>query len=171
MNPQFKHRQCPSVTNLAPGKPVTQSSTAYGGVPERANDNNTDGDWNDNSVTHTVNEPSPWWQIDLQANYNIDHIEVWNRTNSCCISRMANYYVFVSDVPFASGNLNTTLNQSGVWNSLNASYPNPVCNYCCKPHRQICTYSIGQPGRIEPGGNENFRKFNEKCRWKSTRSA
>ena len=31
-----------SVTNLAPGKPVTQSSTAYGGVPERANDNNTE---------------------------------------------------------------------------------------------------------------------------------
>ena len=38
---------------------------------------------------------------------------------------MANYYVFVSDVPFASGNLTTTLNQSGVWNSFNANYPNP----------------------------------------------
>ena len=114
-----------SVTNLAPGKPVTQSSTAYGGVPERAIDNNTSGNWSAGSISHTGNELSPYWQIDLQAVYNIDNVEVWNRTDACCVARMANYYIFVSDVPFASGDLNTTLNQSGVWNSFNANYPNP----------------------------------------------
>jgi hypothetical protein len=76
-------------------------------------------------VAHTVHTQSPWWQIDLQGIYNIDHLEVWNRTDGCCIARMANYYAFVSDVPFASGDLNTTLNQSGVWNNFNANYPNP----------------------------------------------
>jgi hypothetical protein len=114
-----------AIINLAPGKPVIQSSTAYGGVAERANDNNTNGVWDNNSVAHTVHTQSPWWQIDLQGIYNIDHLEVWNRTDGCCIARMVNFYVFVSDVPFTSGDLNTTLNQSGVWNSFNASYPNP----------------------------------------------
>jgi RHS repeat-associated protein len=36
-----------------------------------------------------------------------------------------NFYVFVSDVPFTSGNLNDTINQSGVWSQHYSSYPNP----------------------------------------------
>jgi hypothetical protein len=36
-----------------------------------------------------------------------------------------NFYVFVSDVPFTSGNLNDTINQSGVWSQHYTSYPNP----------------------------------------------
>jgi RHS repeat-associated protein len=35
------------------------------------------------------------------------------------------FYVFVSDVPFTSGNLNDTINQSGVWSQHYTSYPNP----------------------------------------------
>jgi hypothetical protein len=113
------------LANLAPGKPVLQSSTNYGGVAERGNDNNTNGDFAMNSVTHTMSEQSPYWQIDLQAIYNLDHIQIWNRTNSCCMDRFVNFYVLVSDVPFTSGNLSNTLNQSGVWNKFTAAYPNP----------------------------------------------
>ncbi len=113
-----------AVTNLAPGKPVMQSSTAYGGIAGRANDDNTSGIWNNGSVSHTGNELSPYWQVDLQALYTINNVEVWNRTD-CCMDRLTNYDLFVSDVPFVSGDLNTTLNQSGVWNSFNANYPNP----------------------------------------------
>ncbi len=113
------------ITNVAIGKSSSQSSTAYGGTASRANDGNTNGDWGGNSIAHTNSEINPWWQIDLAASFAIDHIEIWNRINSCCIGRMVNYYVFVSDVPFTSTDLNATINQPGVWNSFNAAYPNP----------------------------------------------
>ena len=113
------------ITNLAPGKPSLQSTTAYGGVASRANDNNTNGVWSAASVSNTGNQPSPYWQVDLQSVYNITNIEVWNRTDACCISRMSNFYVFVSDNPFTSSDPLTTVNQQGVWNTLTAAYPNP----------------------------------------------
>lgn len=113
------------ITNIAAGKPSSQSSTGYGGTADRGNDDNTNGDWSGNSIAHTNTELNPWWQVDLQASYAIDHIEIWNRINSCCIGRMVNFYVFVSDVPFVSTDLNTTLNQQGVWSNFNAAYPNP----------------------------------------------
>jgi hypothetical protein len=114
-----------SVINLATGKPSAQSSTVYGGVASRANDNNTNGAYSSGSVIHTGNEASPYWQVDLQSTASITNIEVWNRTDACCVSRMANYYVFVSDNPFTSTNPLTTKNQSGVWSILNSGYPNP----------------------------------------------
>ena len=43
----------------------------------------------------------------------IETINVWNR-DDCCETLLSNYYVFVSDVPFTSQDLNTTLNQAGV---------------------------------------------------------
>lgn len=113
-----------SLTNLSLGKPVTQSSTAYGGVPERAIDNNTNGRWSGSSISHTKSDLYAYWQIDLQNIYNINNIEIWNRIDACCIARMSNFHVFVSDVPFSSVNLNTTLSQSGVWNTFTAAYPN-----------------------------------------------
>ncbi len=113
------------ITNVAAGKPSSQSSTGYGGTSDRGNDDNTNGDWSGNSITHTNTELNPWWQVDLQASYAIDRIEIWNRMNSCCIGRMVNFYVFISDVPFVSVDLNTTINQQGVWSNFNAAYPNP----------------------------------------------
>ncbi len=99
--------------NLALGKSVTQSSLDWGGDPERAIDGNTSGIWNQGSITHTNNESQPWWEIDLGSVSDISHVDIWNRTN-CCSGRLSDFYVFVSDAPFASQDLTTTLNQSGV---------------------------------------------------------
>ena len=66
------------------------------------------------SITHTNNETQAWWEIDLGAVSNIDVINLWNRTDSCCASRLSNFYVFVSDTPFSSKTLSTTKTQSGV---------------------------------------------------------
>jgi RHS repeat-associated protein len=55
---------------------------------------------------------------------DISGIEVWNRTDAVP-ERLDDFYVFVSDVPFTSGNLNDTINQSGVWSQHYSSYPNP----------------------------------------------
>ena len=99
--------------NLALGKATTQSSEAYGGVCSRATDNNTNGDWAGNSVTHTGNDLHAWWQVDLGSTQSIGTIQVWNRTD-CCSERLSNFYVFVSKAPFVSTDLTTTQNQEGV---------------------------------------------------------
>ncbi|HFC00555.1 MAG TPA: T9SS type A sorting domain-containing protein, partial [Phaeodactylibacter sp.] len=69
-----------------------------------------------------------WWEVDLGAVYNIDEVRLWNRTD-CCTEHFANFYVLISDVPFSSMDLNTTLNQAGVDSYLvtgEAAYPTTV---------------------------------------------
>jgi hypothetical protein len=101
------------VTNLAAGRSATQSSTFEGNTADRAVDGNTDSNLWDGSVSHTDANPQAWWQVDLGAVYPLFTINVWNRTD-CCSQRLADFYVFVSDVPFTSTDLTTTLNQAGV---------------------------------------------------------
>ncbi len=105
---------CAIMSNLALDKPATQSGTQLGAEASRANDGDTNGNfWGGNSVSLTNWAGNSWWEVDLQGLGNIETINLWNRTD-CCDDLFGNYYVFVSDVPFASQNLNTTLNQAGV---------------------------------------------------------
>jgi RHS repeat-associated protein len=99
--------------NLAWGKATSQSSTSFGGESSRGVDGNTSGNWGDNSVTHTNNEHQPWWQVDLGSVQQIGTVRLWNRTD-CCSDRLSNFWVLVSDNPFSSTDLTTTINQAGV---------------------------------------------------------
>ncbi|GLW96769.1 alpha-L-fucosidase [Microtetraspora sp. NBRC 16547] len=83
--------------NLALGKPATQSSLGWGGVPERAVDGNTSGVFGQGSVTHTA-EPSnqAWWQVDLGAADTLAEVRIYNRTD-CCADRLRNYWVMTSE--------------------------------------------------------------------------
>ncbi len=99
-------------TNLASGKPATQSST-NSGTPQLAVDGNTDGNYFNGSVTHTLLDAQAWWQVDLGSVSSISDVRVWNRTD-CCSDRLSNFYVLVSDAPFSSTNLSTTIAQPGV---------------------------------------------------------
>jgi hypothetical protein len=106
-----------SYLNMAVGKQASQSSTAFGGEASRAVDGNTDGSWSIGSVTHTGFDNQAWWEVDLKAISWIQTIRVWGRTDPCCIDRLSNFYVLVSDVPFQSLDLNGVngvLAQSGV---------------------------------------------------------
>ncbi len=97
-----------NVANLALGKNVSQSSDYEGTLTaSKANDDNSD------SFSHTENNTNAWWEIDLGAVYDISKVELVNRKD-CCQDRLSDFYVLVSDVPFSSKNLSTTLNQSGV---------------------------------------------------------
>jgi hypothetical protein len=107
------------VTNLALNKSATQVSTYSTAVASRAVDGNTNGNYNNNSVTHTLGGNQDWWQVDLGSSYALETIKLWNRTD-CCGDRLSNFYVFVSDQPFSSYDLTTTLNQSGVSNFYTA---------------------------------------------------
>ncbi len=108
-------------TNLALNQATAQSSMGWDGAASRAVDGNTNGNYSANpaSVTHTQIEAQPWWQVDLGSIANLNSISIWNRTD-CCSDRLSNFYVFVSDVPFTSTNLNATLSQIGVSNYFTA---------------------------------------------------
>ncbi|MCH6257718.1 discoidin domain-containing protein [Puniceicoccaceae bacterium K14] len=100
--------------NLALNRNATQSSTSFGGVASRAVDGDTNGIYNQNSVTHTSSEANPWWEVDLGSSSNIGDINIYNRTDSCCESRLTFFTVNVLD-----SNRNSTFTQSFT------SYPDP----------------------------------------------
>jgi hypothetical protein len=105
-------------TDLALNKAATQSSDLAGWSTSHVNaclavDGNTDGNFYNGSVTYTNADPNAWWQVDLAGDYPIGNINVWNRTDSDA-NQSTNFYVLISDNPFISTDLATTLNQPGV---------------------------------------------------------
>jgi hypothetical protein len=115
------------------------------GHPERAVDGNTNGAWSGGSVTHTAFDDQPWWQVDLEDSHRIEEIAIWGRTDGCCVDRLSDYYVLVSDEPFGSGSLDEVLAQPGVWASHQAAAPRPVT-----------TVDVGRTGRyvrVQLAGN------------------
>ena len=113
-------------SNLALGKTATQSST-YGTWPVAAFavDGNTDGRYSDGSVSHTLQEANAWWQVDLGSSATVNSIVLWNRTE-CCGDRLADYWVFVSNVPFGPTDTPSTLqSRTGTWGSHRTAAPNP----------------------------------------------
>jgi alpha-L-fucosidase 2 len=100
--------------NLALHKSAGQSSTAFGGAAGRAVDGNTGGSYGGGSVTHTDFQDEAWWQVDLGAAEPISRISIWNRTD-CCAERLTDFYVHVSESPFASTSLADTLADEAVW--------------------------------------------------------
>jgi hypothetical protein len=84
-----------ALANLAEGRAATSSSVGWGGDAARAVDGNTDGNYYNNSVTHTLADVQPWWQVDLALSRAIQSVQLFNRTD-CCVARLLNFYVFVS---------------------------------------------------------------------------
>lgn len=82
--------------NVALGKRVTQSSTAFGGDASRAVDGKTDGDFRHQSVTHTNSQSKPWWQVDLDKEETIRQINIFNRTDTAQ-DRLSNFNVILLD--------------------------------------------------------------------------
>uniref|UniRef100_Q02BD5 Conserved repeat domain n=1 Tax=Solibacter usitatus (strain Ellin6076) TaxID=234267 RepID=Q02BD5_SOLUE len=116
----------PALPNLASGKQASQSSTFNAGSgAEKAIDGNVDGNSADGSTTQTNSEANAWWQVDLGASATVSSITIWNRTD-CCGSRLGDYWVFLSDTPFAAGDTPATLqSRVGTWSSHQIVAPNP----------------------------------------------
>ena len=102
------------VSNLARGKSATQSSTFSGASTSRAVDGNTNGAFNASSVTHTNYDTNAWWQVNLGATYQLDSIQLWNRTD-CCANRLSNFYVFVAATDMTGRSLTSLVNDTTVW--------------------------------------------------------
>jgi hypothetical protein len=69
--------------NIARKGTASQSNVAYDGVPARAIDGNTNGNYFEaHSVTHSdANAIDPWWEVDLGSVQSIEKIAIWNRTD------------------------------------------------------------------------------------------
>jgi hypothetical protein len=83
--------------NVALKGKATQSSTDYAGPPNYAIDGKTDGNFTAKSTTHTKNENSPWWEVDLKSDQAIDRIVVWNRTDNAVGSRLNGFRISILD--------------------------------------------------------------------------
>jgi hypothetical protein len=117
-----------SSTNLALGKTTSQSSLAAPeGESYKAVDGNTDGHFPNASVTHTSGKlPNAWWQVDLGASSVVNEIVIWNRTD-CCTERLTDYWVFVSDTPFAANDTPANLaGRTGTWGTRQTTSPSPA---------------------------------------------
>lgn len=102
--------------NLALGRVAEQSTTEWDGTADRAVDGDTDGTFGNGSVTHTADgtEDQPWWQVDLGAEYPIEEIRIWNRTD-CCSKRLQDYYVVLADRPITGATVEESLATPGAW--------------------------------------------------------
>lgn len=105
--------------DIAQGRTTAQSSTLSNPADPtaaKAVDGSIDGNFPDGSVTHTNADADAWWQVDTGTDPTVAAVDLYNRTD-CCGSRLSDYYVLVSDTPFTSTDLATTLAQPGVWSS------------------------------------------------------
>ena len=91
--------QASAVTNVAlatEGGVASQSSTGFGGVASRGIDGNRSGTWGHASVTHTNSQANAWWQVQLDGDYDLGQINLWNRTD-CCSDRIDPFTIAVYD--------------------------------------------------------------------------
>lgn len=110
--------------NLAQGRYAVQSTVDSGwpAEPSRAVDGNVNGVYTGGSVAHTGSGGAPpatsWWQVDLGGAQWLGAVQVWNRTDAGYTNRLKDFYVFVSEEPFTSNDVNVLKVDPNVWNHL-----------------------------------------------------
>ncbi len=87
-------------------KPSTLSTTLSSFVASYCNNGNL------TDFCHSSAASGDWWKVDLQANYNVNKVVVYNRTD-CCQSRAANFKIEISTTGNFTGE-QTLLYQAGV---------------------------------------------------------
>jgi hypothetical protein len=101
--------------NLAGGRIATQSHT-YDSVsgPEAAVNGNLGTRQRDYTVSVAeAGAPQSWWQVDLGSVQPVSAVDLVGRFD-CCPEQLANFYLFLSDAPFASDDVATIITQPGV---------------------------------------------------------
>lgn len=98
---------------------ATQSSEAWGGVAQKAIDGNRSGAFGDGGQTHTTEGVAgAWWQVDLGADYALEEIVIWNRTDGQLGERLQGYELQILD---QAGRL--------VWSATDCTAPAPVSHH------------------------------------------
>ncbi len=114
--------------NLAWNSPATQTDALEAtSTAAKAVDGDVDGDLAAERTAATHSHANSWWQVDLGSVQPISSLTVWGRTD-CCPEMSSNFYVLVSNVPFTSTDLNTTINQAGVDNYAHTEFAGPAAD-------------------------------------------
>ena len=126
---------CSATTNVALNKTATQSSTlsAAGitGSASKAVDGNTNGAFftspaSSSSVSATSFTTNAWWQVDLGAQYDIEQVKIFNRTDG--VDKTKSCYILISDTPFSGDNLSNARNLADA-EAYESNAPNSPSTY------------------------------------------
>ena len=142
---ELKALDQPTSSNLAAGKPTSQSSTSYGGAASRAVDGNTNRSYGGGSVTHTGNEANAWWQVDLGENFDISQIEITNRGDNL-EGRLANFDVFVSATDMTGKSYSQLAGDSSV-------FAHSLCRIRQVPWKRSANPGTGRYVRVQLAGS------------------
>ena len=105
------------------GQPINLPGTPPG-TPSSAVVADFNGDGKPD-IAAPAQDNGSWWQVDLGASAPIGSIVIWNRTD-CCADRLADYWIFVSNTPFASTDTPATLqNRAATFSSHQTTIPSP----------------------------------------------
>ena len=84
-------------SNIASQGLASQNSTGFGGPAKLAIDGDTNGFYQNSSVSHTAVGKDPWFEVDLKSIRPIDSIAIWNRMDEGTENRIEGYHIAVLD--------------------------------------------------------------------------
>ena len=94
----------PPTINLALNKPALLGSTISSSYPASNGNNGVTSSESNLELAHSDSSSTGnWWRVDLNANYELERIEIYNRTN-CCIDRLNNAKVYIANGNLANPN-------------------------------------------------------------------
>ncbi|XP_074000833.1 uncharacterized protein [Numenius arquata] len=157
----------PGAQNVALGRPATQSSVldATSGAAN-AVDGNRDGNWEHGSCVHTLEEPEPWWRVDLGRRHVVYAVVVKNRRD-CCWERLKGAQVHVGDSLVDRGRRNP------ICGIITDAGPGSLSTICCHglrgryvsiliPHREdalvLCEVEVIRQGCAPLPGAPNVAR-------------
>ena len=148
--------------DLALGKTADQSSNFLqypAGGASLAVDGNLSGDFFKGSVTATDRDAYAWWQVALGASHELRTLLIWNRTD-CCQSRLADYWIFLSNEPFTASDTPETLRaKAGVWSRHQIGTPDPsVTVHLPGVHARYARIQLNAAGYLSLAGFQAFGK-------------
>jgi len=88
----------PTTVNVALNKQVTMSTVTHWGGPDHATDGMTcNANTEECGTSHTDNEMNAWIDVDLQQDYVLTAVTVWNGWEHCCRERINPFVVIFLD--------------------------------------------------------------------------
>jgi hypothetical protein len=108
--------------NLAIGKQASSSSENHNSPASNAINGIIDLE---SETATTISEFNPYWEVDLEAVYNIKGVKVFRKSDES----LSDYYILVSETPFNTSSLFTLLNSENISKNHVASNYSPDSYY------------------------------------------
>ena len=113
-------------SNIASEGVASQNSTGFGGPAGLAIDGDTNGFYQNGSVSHTAVGKDPWFEVDLKSIRPIDSIAIWNRMDKGTENRLQGYHITVLDE-----------GRNVVWEKSPEDFPKPSTIFSLKGARPL----------------------------------